>query len=125
MKRLILASVASAFVVGIAIAQQPAPMPGGDMKMMAPDPSDSASTKNYKAGMMKMMQAMSMTKFTGDADVDFMSQMRVHHQGAIEMAKVALADGKDPEVKKLAQEIVAAQEKEIGTIDAWLKSKGK
>ncbi len=131
MKRLVLASVASAFAIGIAIAQQPAPMPGMDMKsgmdmrMMAPDPSDSASTKGYKASMMKMMQGMPMVKFTGDADVDFMSHMRSHHQSGIDMAKVVLADGKDPAVKKLAQDIVTAQEKEIVTIDAWLKTKAK
>ena len=130
MKRLVLACLASAFVIGIAIAQQSTPMPGVDMKscmdmkMMAPDPSDSASTKGYKAAMMEMMAGMPMTKFTGDADLDFMSQMRTHHQAAIDMAKIVLANGKDAEVKKLAQDIVTAQEKEIVTINAWLKAKG-
>ncbi len=125
MKRLVLASVASALAIGFAIAQQPAPMPGMDMKMMAPNPSDSASTKGYKAAMMKMMEGMPMMKFTGDADVDFMSHMRSHHQCAVDMAKVVLANGKDPEVKKLAQDIITAQEKEIVAINAWLKAKGK
>ena len=133
MKRLVLASVASAFVIGSALAQQSAPPPmpgmdmksGMDMKMMAPNPSDSASTKGYKAAMMKMMEGMPMMKFTGDSDHDFMIHMRFHHQGAIDMAKVVLANGKDTEVKKLAQDIVAAQEKEIVVINAWLKAKGK
>jgi uncharacterized protein (DUF305 family) len=40
------------------------------------------------------------------------------------MAKIVLANGKDAEVKKLAQDIVTAQEKEIVTINAWLKAKG-
>lgn len=93
------------------------------MKMMMPDPSDPASTAGYKASMMKMM--MGMPKFTGDADVDFMTQMRSHHVAAIEMAKVVIANGKDAEARKLAQDIVTAQEKEIATIDAWLKKKGK
>jgi len=50
-KRLVLASVASAFAIGVAISQQPAPIPGMetkpgmDMRMMAPDPGDSASAK--------------------------------------------------------------------------------
>ena len=96
---------------------------GMDMKMMMPDPNDPASTAGYKAAMMKMM--MGMPKFTGDADVDFMMQMKPHHQAAIDMAKIVLANGKDAETKKLAQEVVAAQEKEIATIDAWLKKKGK
>lgn len=98
---------------------------GMDMKMMAPDPSDSVSTKGYKAAMMKAMDGMPMMKFTGDADLDFMIHMRPHHQLAVDMAKVELANGKDAEIKKLAQDIIAAQEKEIAVIDAWLKVKGK
>ena len=65
-----------------------------------------------------------MPAFSGDADVDFMKHLRPHHQAAIEMAKVGLANGKDADVNKLAQEIIATQEKEIATIDAWLKRKG-
>lgn len=95
-----------------------------DMQMMAPNANDSTSTKAYKAAMMKTMEGMPMMKFTGDADLDFMSHMRSHHQGAVNMAKVVLANGKDSEVRKLAQDIVTAQEKEIVAIDAWLKAKG-
>ena len=123
MKRLLLASIASVILISNAAAQPANPMP--DMKMMAPNPNDPASTKGYKAAMMKMIDGMPMMKFTGDADIDFMSQMRVHHQGAIDMAKVVLSNGKDAEVKRLAQDIIAAQEKEIATINAWLKAKGK
>ena len=131
MKSILLASVASVLATAAALAADPAPMPcmdmkpGMGMKMMTPDPSDSASTKDYKAAMAKMMDGMPMMKFTGDADADFMSHMRAHHQGAIEMAKVVLANGKDPEVKKLAQDIETAQQKEIVVIDAWLKTKAK
>jgi uncharacterized protein (DUF305 family) len=95
-----------------------------DMQMMAPNANDSASTKGYKAAMMKAMEGKPMMKFTGDADLDFMSHMRSHHQGAVNMAKVVLANGKDSDVKKMAQDIVTAQEKEIVAIDAWLKAKG-
>ena len=93
-----------------------------DMKMMMPDPTDSPSTKGFKLAMMKAMQAA--PKFTGDADVDFMKHMRAHHQAAIDMANVVLANGKDADTKKLAQEIITTQQKEIATIDAWLKKKG-
>ena len=72
-----------------------------------------------------MMHAMqTMPAFSGDADVDFMKHMRPHHQAATDMAKAVLANGKDAEVKKLAQDIITAQEKEIATIDAWRKEKG-
>ncbi|MFM9862240.1 MAG: DUF305 domain-containing protein [Micropepsaceae bacterium] len=94
-----------------------------DMQMMAPNANDSTSTKAYKAAMMKTMEGMPMMKFTGDADLDFMSHMRSHHQGAVAMAQVVLANGKDSQVKKLAKEIVTAQEKEIAVIDAWLKAR--
>ena len=133
MNRIMLASGLSMLVIGSAFAQQATPpMPGMDMKgmgmnnmemkKMMPDPSDPASTKGYKSAMRDAMQAM--PKFSGDADVDFMKHMRPHHQAAIDMAKVVLANGKDAETKKLAQEIVTAQEKEIATIDAWLKKNG-
>jgi uncharacterized protein (DUF305 family) len=131
MKRILLAAAASVLTMATALAADSAPMPGMDMKpgmgmkMMAPEAGDSASTKDFKAAMAKMMDGMPMMKFTGDADRDFMSHMRAHHQGAIDMAKVVLANGKDPEVKKLAQDIVMAQEKEIAVIDAWLKAKAK
>ncbi len=41
------------------------------------------------------------------------------------MAKIVLQYGKDPELKKLASEIVAAQDKEIAFMQAWLKTNGK
>jgi uncharacterized protein (DUF305 family) len=127
MIRTSVALVASALAISAAIAQQPAAKPAMDpgmhMKMMMPMNSDSAATKGYKHSMMTMMSGM--PAYTGDADIDFMKQMKGHHQAAIDMAKVELANGKDAEAKKLAQEIVAAQEREIATIDTWLKAKGK
>lgn len=126
MTRILAASFASALLITGAIAQQTAPMPGMEMKgmgmkSMMPNPADSPATAGYKAAMKKMM--MPATPYTGDADVDFMTQMKPHHQAAIDMAKVELANGKDPETKALAQSIITAQEKEIAVIDAWLKKK--
>jgi uncharacterized protein (DUF305 family) len=43
-----------------------------------------------------------------------------HHQAAIDMAKVLLDHGKDPELRKLAQNIITAQEKEITEMEDWL-----
>lgn len=41
------------------------------------------------------------------------------------MAKVELAHGKDPEIRKLAEEVIAARQKEIAMMQAWLKARGK
>ncbi len=69
---------------------------------------------------MKMHDGMDIT-FTGNADVDFVAGMIPHHQGAIDMAKTVLAFGKDPEVKKLAEQIIKAQESELALLTEWLK----
>ena len=67
----------------------------------------------------KMHSAMDIA-FTGNADVDFVKGMIPHHQGAIDMAKTVLAFGTDPAVRKLAEEIVTAQEGEIALMRDWL-----
>jgi uncharacterized protein (DUF305 family) len=48
-----------------------------------------------------------------------------HHQGAVDMAKVELAFGKDPEMRKLAENIVSSRQKEIEFMEAWLKAHGQ
>lgn len=84
----------------------------------------SPSTQAFEAVNAKMHKDMAIT-FSGDPDVDLLRAMIPHHQGAIDMAKVALQHGKDPEVRKLAEEIIAAQEKEIAWMKDWLAKKGK
>jgi uncharacterized protein (DUF305 family) len=68
----------------------------------------------------QMHEGMNIT-FSGNADADFVNGMIPHHQGAVDMAKVVLAFGKDPEIRKLAEAIVQAQESEITLMRAWLK----
>ncbi|RWA77561.1 MAG: DUF305 domain-containing protein [Mesorhizobium sp.] len=81
--------------------------------------TDSPATDGYKAAMDKMHNDM-MIGYTGNADVDFVRGMIPHHQAAIDMAKVVIANGKDPEIRKLAEGVVKAQEAEIKEMQDWL-----
>lgn len=85
--------------------------------------SESPSTMAFMEANMKMHAGMEI-EYTGDADVDFIRGMIAHHQGAIDMARVVLEHGKDAEVKKLAEEIISAQEAEIAWMTDWLAKTG-
>jgi uncharacterized protein (DUF305 family) len=69
----------------------------------------------------RMHAAMTSVKPSGDSDVDFVELMLPHHQAAIDMAKAQLIYGKDPQMRRLAQEIITDQQSEIELMQLWLK----
>jgi uncharacterized protein (DUF305 family) len=135
---------AAALFAGLSLAAAPAfaqtmPMDGmnhgamdhgtmdhGAMTSGATTPATAAvpSTQAFEAANARMHKDMGIG-FTGNTDVDFARGMIPHHQGAIDMARIELQYGKDPELRALAQEIIKAQESEIAFLKAWLAKNAK
>lgn len=96
-------------------------MPMEGMQHAAPstEAAASPSTAGFQAAMETMMRT---TPLTGNTDRDFAANMIPHHQAAIDMARVELQHGKDAGMRKLATEIIEAQEREISQLKAFLAS---
>ena len=77
------------------------------------------------ASMQRMHAAMASVEPSGDFDVDFVRMMLPHHQAAIDMAKTQLLYGQDPQMRRLAQEIITDQQSEIDLMRLWLKQHAK
>ncbi|MDZ8030061.1 MULTISPECIES: DUF305 domain-containing protein [unclassified Nostoc] len=96
-----------------------------------PKAGDKPMAYNSQMGhMMEMssdqMKTMMMSQDLGAADAEFdlrfINAMIPHHEGAVTMAQDALSKSKRPEIKKLAQEIVKAQDIEIKQMQQWRKA---
>ena len=70
-----------------------------------------------------MHKGMHSAPYTGDPDRDFVTMMIPHHQGAIDMARAILLYGKDEQLKRLAQEIIADQQNEVQLMQLWLSKR--
>jgi len=81
---------------------------------------DSEFMTRMNASMTVMDGSMKAAAMNGSVDHDFAAMMIPHHEGAIEMAKAELSFGKDPTMRRLAQEILVDQKSEIDAMNLWL-----
>ena len=84
------------------------------------DESKMDSSMDMSHSMDSMDEKMKAMPMSGDVDYDFAMMMRMHHQGALDMAKYELDKGKNPVMRSMAKKIIVAQKKEIAQFDKWI-----
>ena len=90
----------------------------------SPESGTATADRNWTeliSSMEKMHLAMGSVAPSGDTDADFVRLMLPHHQAAVDMAKSQLLYGQSPQMRRLAQEIIADQQSEIDLMRLWLK----
>ncbi len=114
------------FVLGTAAATAAAPAlaqePSGDPHGHQLSAHQSSFTTEMHAQMGIMAEAMNRTPMSGNPDRDFLAMMIPHHQGAVDMARLALEHGRDPLTRQLAEGIIASQSAEIASMQARLRA---
>ncbi len=90
----------------------------GEKNMMHKMPNGKMM-QNSMENMMHDMNAGLRGKTGDDFDKAFLSEMTVHHEGAVDLAKLLISTSKRPELIKLANDIISAQTKEIEMMSAW------
>ncbi len=127
-KRLIL-SLSTSLIFASVLAVVPVWAGAAETLKTAVKPAPAAPMDHSKMGDMKHMEGMKDMggmkhvegmSMTGNVDYDFAVNMRKHHQMAVDMSQAQLKNGKSPKLRTLATKIIAAQKKEIASLDAWL-----
>jgi len=95
-----------------------------DRPLMGHKATQDTSWLAFMKNMETMHEAMAAVAPSGNYDTDFVNLMLPHHQGAIDMARTELLYGSDPQMRRLAQEIITDQESEIQLMQLWLNRLG-
>ncbi len=115
-------AIAGVIAAALAFAQSTG-HEGHDMSTMSATMSDDPATQAFMDANAVMHTDMAI-EYTGNPDADFVRGMIPHHQGAVDMAKIVLEYGSDPEVRAFAEAVIAAQSEEIDFMKGWLAAKG-
>ena len=121
MKHLLFAVSLALPLPAMAQTAMPETMDHSDHQMMG---DQSPASLALAAANTKMHADMNVP-LTGNADVDFAQGMIAHHQGAVDMARIVLEYGTDPEIRAFAKGVIDAQEPEITWMTEWLAKNRK
>jgi len=102
-------------------AQTAMPMPAEVVVPRAGVPNGMVGSPDMKQSMKAGMDGMQQMQRSGDTDKDFAMMMKMHHEQALKMAEMELANGKSAELKAMATKIISGQKKEIAQFDRWLE----
>lgn len=97
-----------------------------NMLTMRPGAELSEADRGYMKAMQAMDQAIMKTEMSGNPSGDFVRLMVLHHQSAVAMVDVLLAQKDiDPAIKEMAEKMKADQQAEIAKMQAWLEANPK
>jgi len=107
-------------VLGAAAALPAGITPAAEHGRHHPSTQSKEFASEMHRSMQEMMRGMDVP-ISSDPDRDFLAMMIPHHQGAVDMARLALVHGRDPLTRQLAEEIIASQQTEIASMQARLR----
>ncbi|MEK7059144.1 MAG: DUF305 domain-containing protein [Patescibacteria group bacterium] len=96
----------------------------GMMKMMGMDTSKVSSVSSHDEMSMSQMTEQLKSKTGDEFDKAFVEMMISHHEGAVDMAELIPSRAKHDELKKMGDDIISAQTKEIADMKQWQQDWG-
>jgi hypothetical protein len=114
-------STMKTILILLIFAAAPIALQGGSSSSSSPTAPNHCATE-LRDAMSRMHASMFRLPMAANPDEDFVRLMIPHHQAAVDMAKTQLLCGKDPQIRRLAQEIITDQQSEIQLMELWLKN---